>query len=253
VEEIDLAKRMVSGRNLDSGEPFADRYDRLVLATGAHAIRPRVDGLNLENIFSLHSVFDADALLRAAPAPQIQDVAIVGGGISGWNWRGPHPNGQEGNDRRSGAANPDFVRRRFRRILRQYLEKKGVRILTAEGLKAIRGQNGKVTHVLTQTQDLKADAVVLSLGVRPRVDLAQKRVEDWRNGSHLGKRKDGNQRRRSLCGRRLHRDDSSCNREKSLGALGLHGDKQRQSGGDKCLRWKRGFSGSIGHSHLQNL
>ncbi len=38
VEEIDCAKRMVSGRNLESGEPFADRYDRLVLATGAHAI-----------------------------------------------------------------------------------------------------------------------------------------------------------------------------------------------------------------------
>ena len=49
-----------------------------------------------------------------------------------------------------------------------------MRVLTAEALKSIRGQNGKVTHILTRTQELKADAVVLSLGVRPRVDLAQK-------------------------------------------------------------------------------
>ena len=175
VEEIDLAKRMVSGRNLESGEPFADRYDRLVLATGAYAIRPRVDGLNLENIFSLHSVFDADALLRTAHSPQIQDVAIVGGGYIGLELAEALT--QMGKKVTIVEMAPQILTlfdEDFTGILRQYLEKKGVRILTAEGLKAIRGQNGKVTHVLTQTQDLKADAVVLSLGVRPRVDLAQK-------------------------------------------------------------------------------
>lgn len=175
VEEIDLAKRMVSGRNLESGEPFVNRYDRLVLATGAYAIRPRVDGLNLENIFSLHSVFDADALLRTAPSPQIKDVAIVGGGYIGLELAEALT--QMGKKVTIVEMAPQILTlfdEDFAGILRQYLEKKGVRVLTAEGLKAIRGQNGKVTRVLTQTQDLKADAVVLSLGVRPRVDLAQK-------------------------------------------------------------------------------
>ncbi len=59
-------------------------------------------------------------------------------------------------------------------VLRQYLEKKGVQSYTSEGIKAVRGREGKVTHVQTESRELEAEVVIMSLGVRPRVDLARK-------------------------------------------------------------------------------
>ncbi|MGZ3591450.1 MAG: FAD-dependent oxidoreductase, partial [Thermodesulfobacteriota bacterium] len=61
----------------------------------------------------------------------------------------------------------------FAGILRQYLEKKGVTIFTSEGIKALKGREGKVTRVQTVVRHLEADAVLMSLGIRPQVDLAK--------------------------------------------------------------------------------
>lgn len=175
VEKIDLEKQIIFGRILESGEPFTDRYDRLVLTTGAYAIRPQIEGLGLENIFSLHSIFDADAILSTVQSQKIKNVVIVGGGYIGLEMAEALT--QMNKKVTIVEIAPQILTlfdEDFAAILRQYLGKKGVGIFTTEGIKAIRGKNGKVTHVLTQTQDMEADAVVLSLGVRPRVDLAQK-------------------------------------------------------------------------------
>jgi rhodanese-related sulfurtransferase len=61
----------------------------------------------------------------------------------------------------------------FAGILRQYLEKKGVKVFTAEGIKALRGKEGKVTHVQTMAHEIEANGVLMSLGIRPQVELAK--------------------------------------------------------------------------------
>jgi pyruvate/2-oxoglutarate dehydrogenase complex dihydrolipoamide dehydrogenase (E3) component len=58
-------------------------------------------------------------------------------------------------------------------MLRQYLEKKGAQIFTSEGIKVLKGNEGKVTHVQTVSQEIEADAVLMSLGIRPQVELAK--------------------------------------------------------------------------------
>jgi rhodanese-related sulfurtransferase len=61
----------------------------------------------------------------------------------------------------------------FAGILRQYLEKKGVKIYTSEGIKALRGKEERVTHVQTASREIDADVVLMSLGIRPQVKLAK--------------------------------------------------------------------------------
>jgi rhodanese-related sulfurtransferase len=59
-------------------------------------------------------------------------------------------------------------------VLRQYLAKKGIQVFTSEAIAALKGDKGKVTHVRTVSREVEADAVLMSLGVRPRVELAKK-------------------------------------------------------------------------------
>jgi NADPH-dependent 2,4-dienoyl-CoA reductase/sulfur reductase-like enzyme/rhodanese-related sulfurtransferase len=175
IENIDVESHTVSGRNLDSGETFADRFDRLVLATGAYPIRPKIDGIDLENIFYLRSIFDADAILEHIRSEDIRNVVIAGGGYIGLEMAESLI--QLGKKVTIVELAPQILTlfdEDFANILRQYLEKKGVQIYTLEGIKALKGREGKVTHVQTMAREIEADTVLMSLGIRPQIELVKK-------------------------------------------------------------------------------
>jgi NADPH-dependent 2,4-dienoyl-CoA reductase/sulfur reductase-like enzyme/rhodanese-related sulfurtransferase len=173
VEQIDTKERALSGKIVGSDKTFTDRFDRLVLATGAKPIQPKIEGIELGNIFYLRSIFDADAILEHIGSDQIQKVVIVGGGYIGLEMAealvllGKNVTIVELAPQILTLFDEDFAG-----VLRQYLEKKGVQILTSEGIKAFRG-NGRVGHVQTVAREVEAHAVLMSLGIRPQVELAK--------------------------------------------------------------------------------
>jgi len=175
VETIDLEKRMVSGRNLDNDQVFSDTFDRLVIATGAQLIRPRIEGLDLKQVYYLRSIFDADRILESIRSEAIRNVVIVGGGYIGLEMAeslvhlGKNVTIVELAPQILTLFDEDLAS-----VLRQYLEKKGVRIFTSEGIKGLKGEASRVTHVMTTSREMEADAVLMSLGIRPQVELAKK-------------------------------------------------------------------------------
>jgi NADPH-dependent 2,4-dienoyl-CoA reductase/sulfur reductase-like enzyme/rhodanese-related sulfurtransferase len=175
VENIDLQKRQVSGVKLDNGQTFGDTFDRLVLATGSEVIRPKIPGMDLGQVFFLHSIFDADVILPQVQSAAVKSVVVVGGGYIGLEMA--EALSQLGKKVTIVELAPQIATlfdEDMAAVLRQYLEKKGLVILTSEGLRGLTGQNGKVTRVQTQKRELPADVVILSLGIRPRVELARK-------------------------------------------------------------------------------
>ena len=175
VETIDLEKRMVSGRNLDNDQVFSDTFDRLVIATGAQLIRPKIEGLDLKQVYYLRSIFDADRILESIRSEAIRNVVIVGGGYIGLEMAeslvhlGKNVTIVELAPQILTLFDEDLAS-----VLRQYLEKKGVRIFTSEGIKGLKGEASRVTHVMTTSREMEADAVLMSLGIRPQVELAKK-------------------------------------------------------------------------------
>jgi NADPH-dependent 2,4-dienoyl-CoA reductase/sulfur reductase-like enzyme/rhodanese-related sulfurtransferase len=174
IEEIDIPNRSVSGRKVGSGETFTDHFDRLVIATGANAIRPKIEGIDLGNVFYLRSIFDADAIFEKIRVENIRNVVIAGGGYIGLEMAeslvhlGKNVTIVELATQILTLFDEDFAG-----LLRQFLEKKGVKIFTSEGIKALRGKDGKVTHVQTISRVIEADAVLMSLGIHPQVELAK--------------------------------------------------------------------------------
>lgn len=175
IEEINVTEKTISGKHLETGETFKDHFDRLVIATGAEPIRPKLEGIDLKNVFYLRSIFDSDAILQAMSSDKVSDVAIAGGGYIGLEMAeslirlGKRVTIIEMAPQILTLFDEDFAG-----VLRSYLETKGVQIFTSEGIEAMKGNNGVVTHVRTSGRELKADAVLMSLGVRPQVDLAKK-------------------------------------------------------------------------------
>jgi len=175
IEKIDIRNHAVSGRKIGSGEAFTDYFDRLVLAMGAHPIRPKIEGIDLENVFYLRSIFDADAIFERIRSETIRNVVIAGGGYIGLEMAESLV--QLGKSVTIVELAPQILTlfdEDFSGILRQYLEKKGVKIFTSEGIQALRGKEGKVTHVQTVSREIKTDVVLMSLGIRPQVELAKK-------------------------------------------------------------------------------
>ncbi len=175
IEEIDIGKRTVLGRDLESGEIFTDRFDRLALATGAQPIRPKIEGIELKNVFYLRSIFDADTILERIRSEDIRNVVIAGGGYIGLEMAESLV--EVGKEVTIVELAPQILTifdEDFAGILRQYLEKKGVKVFTSEGIKALSGKDGKVIQVETASKEIKTDAVLMSLGIRPQVELAKK-------------------------------------------------------------------------------
>ena len=174
VDHLDLHKRRVSGQNLTTGQPFADTYDRLVIATGSEVIRPKVPGLDLGNVFQLHSIYDADAILPKVQSSEVKNVVVVGGGYIGLEMaEALTALGKKITILELAPQIATLFDEDLAGTLRQYIEKKGITVFISEGLEGLRGENGTIRQVQTSKREIPADVVLLSLGVRPRVDLAR--------------------------------------------------------------------------------
>jgi NADPH-dependent 2,4-dienoyl-CoA reductase/sulfur reductase-like enzyme/rhodanese-related sulfurtransferase len=129
----------------------------------------------LGNVFYLRSILDADALIERIRPEDIGNVVIAGGGYIGLEMAESLI--QLGKKVTIVELAPQILTlfdEDFANILRQYLEKKGVQIHTSQGIQALKGKEGKVTHVQTVGGEIEADAVLMSLGIRPQVELAKK-------------------------------------------------------------------------------
>jgi len=169
---IDRAARTVRVRDLRSGDESTLSYDKLVLATGAAPLRLDVPGCELDGIFTLHGVHDAEGIKAALAAHKAQDAVIVGGGLLGIQMAealtaaGARLTVVELQPRTLRILDGDMALR-----VEGHLKSRGVKVLTGTRVVAFEGGQ-RVEAVITDRGRLPADLVILALGVRPNVALA---------------------------------------------------------------------------------
>ena len=83
VTSIDRTAQTVTVRDLDSGKSWQQPYDKLVIATGAHAIVPDIPGADAEGVYTLRTVEDGIRLKSTVHGGEHKAIAIVGGGFIG--------------------------------------------------------------------------------------------------------------------------------------------------------------------------
>ncbi|GAB2675601.1 FAD-dependent oxidoreductase [Thalassiella azotivora] len=164
---IDVADRTVRVLDLTSGTAYTERYDHLVLSTGAVPVVPPVPGV--ERASTLRTVEDVDAIVARLDAGA-RTAVVVGGGFIGLE--------AAENLRHRGLA--VTVVERAAQVLTP-LDVEMVTPVQAElrhhGVRLELG--AEVTEVtddavrLADGRLLDADLVVLAIGVRPDVTLAR--------------------------------------------------------------------------------
>ena len=162
---------------LDNGETVT--YGKLLLATGSRPFIPPMEGLDqVEKKFTFMTLNDALALEEAITPDS--KVLIVGAGLIGLKCA-------EGIFEKVGSltvvdlANrilPSILDEEGSKLVQEYIEKKGVKFYLSDSV--AKFENGTAT--LKSGAKVEYDIVVIAVGVRPNVELAQEAGIDVNRG-----------------------------------------------------------------------
>lgn len=171
--DIDRSKQEVTVKDWRTREIRSIQYDKLLLATGATPLKPPVEGIKLNNIFTLHGVEDAEGIKSAFSERKARDVTIVGGGLIGIEMAEAfHKMGARVTIIEALPQILSFLDWEIAQLVTKHLESKGVKVKINTKVTAFKG-TGNVEKVLTDKGENACDIVIMAVGVRPNVTLAK--------------------------------------------------------------------------------
>ena len=159
------------GHTVSLADGGSIRYDRLLVATGSHTIRPPIEGAELARIENCWTLADARRIMEGTrPGSK---VVLMGAGFIGCIIlealvaRGVELSVVELADRMLARmmdeAGGDMIK--------HWCERKGVRVLTSTRATALEETDGGIRLHLDGAAPVTADLVVCATGVAPNVDF----------------------------------------------------------------------------------
>jgi NADPH-dependent 2,4-dienoyl-CoA reductase/sulfur reductase-like enzyme len=175
VTAIDVGRQVVHVRELRDGREAEEPYDQLLIATGASPVRLTLPGLDLAGVFNLDVMEDALAIKAYLEAYESKRAVVVGGGYIGLEMvenltrLGLQVQLVELGNQLFPSVDLDIAT-----PFNKELERHGVDLSLCDSvLEACSGNQDRVRQVSTNKGVVTADLVLLTVGVRPNVALAQ--------------------------------------------------------------------------------
>ncbi|WP_449582153.1 FAD-dependent oxidoreductase [Promicromonospora kroppenstedtii] len=177
VTDVDVTTRTVTVRDLATGSTFEDPYDELVLATGVRSVVPPLAGVDLPGVFTVRSPSDARAIRGWIEQRKARRAVVVGAGYIGLEMteqlteRGIAVTVVEALEHAMPRMDADMSAR-----VDAELRRNDVDLRLATRVSAIEGDHDGVTGVRVGSPEdgetVAADLVIMSVGVRPNLELA---------------------------------------------------------------------------------
>ncbi len=175
VLKINRIEKCVDVKNLETEEVFTQPYDKLILAPGAGAIVPNLPGIHANNIFTVKTVPDSDAIKTYLGRPGLKNALVIGGGFIGLETaealknRGMDVTVVEQAPQILPAFDVDMAT-----LVANHLQEKGMKPVAGDGIQAFLEKNGSAFQAqLESGRCLSMDLAILSIGVRPELKLAR--------------------------------------------------------------------------------
>lgn len=174
VIRIDTEGKFLEVKDLVSGKEFTETYDKLVIATGARSFVPKMEGVEKKNVFTLRNVKNADAIRGYLRENSPKKVLIVGTGFIGLELcEVLVQNGIEVTMVEKLEQVTPGLDRDMSKYLEKYLKKKGVKLILGTSVTGFKGDDRVEIAVLESGEEVETDMVIMSIGVRPNVELAR--------------------------------------------------------------------------------
>lgn len=173
VTHIDTASQHVTVRKAN-GEEYTEGYDKLLLSPGAVPVVPPLPGIQSEGIFTLRNVDDTDRIKAYIDTHKVRRAVIVGGGFIGLE--------MVENLKHAGAQvavvemAPQVmgpIDYSMAALVHEHLLQKDVKLYLKQAVESFSRENEELIINFQSGIQLRADMVLLSIGVRAETTLAQ--------------------------------------------------------------------------------
>ncbi|RHR40984.1 CoA-disulfide reductase [Parabacteroides sp. AF18-52] len=174
VTAIHPKEKTVEITDINTARTYSENYDKLILSPGAEPLRPGIEGINSDKIFTLRNVPDTDTIKKYVSRSNPRHAVVVGGGFIGLEMaENLHQLGIQVavvEMANQVMAPLDYS---MAAIVHQQLTDKQVDLRLEDGVSRFEETpEGIIVHLRSGKQ-ITTDLVILSIGVRPETRLAK--------------------------------------------------------------------------------
>ncbi|MBB6632317.1 CoA-disulfide reductase [Clostridium algidicarnis] len=171
VLSIDSMEKVVKIRDLDNNREFEESFDKLLIATGASPIKPKIKNADIKNVFTLKTIEDAIEMKEIANKDQVKNVVIVGGGYISMEiaesmvYLNKNVRIIEKNHRMLSNFDEEISEK-----VEEELKRNHVKMNYGENVEELIGETS-VSSVKTDKGTYDADMVIIAIGVIPNTEF----------------------------------------------------------------------------------
>ncbi|MCM1061944.1 MAG: FAD-dependent oxidoreductase, partial [Eubacterium sp.] len=157
--KIDPDTKTVLIKNLQSGSSYTESYDDLILSPGAEPIRPNIDGIDSNFVFTLRNIPDTLKIKEYIERTMPKSAVVMGGGYIGV---------EMAENLKEAGLDVSIVELADHLIapldfdmaadVHRYIKSNGINLYLNNGVKAIDGHK-----VILQNGEIHAEMVILSV------------------------------------------------------------------------------------------
>ena len=164
---IDKDKKVVVVKDRIKDEVYEESYDKLILSPGAEPIRPSLNGIDADTVFTLRNIPDTYKIKDYVDNNKPSSAVVVGGGYIGV---------EMAENLKKAGLEVSIVELAEHLIapldidmaadVHRYIKSKGIKIYLNNGVKEINGHK-----IILQKGEIETDMIIMSVGVRPETEF----------------------------------------------------------------------------------
>lgn len=164
---IDKDRKVVVVKDRIKDEVYEESYDKLILSPGAEPIRPSINGINSDTVFTLRNIPDTYKIKDYVDNNKPSSAVVVGGGYIGVEMAenlkkaGLEVSIVELADHLIAPLDMDMAA-----DVHRYIKSKGIKIYLNNGVKEINEHK-----IILQKGEIETDMIIMSVGVRPETEF----------------------------------------------------------------------------------
>ncbi len=174
VIKIDTVNKKVEILDHAENKVYTESYDKLILSPGAEPIRPKLPGIDSKRIFTLRNIHDAFKIKDYVDRMKPRRAVVVGAGFIGLevaenlHLRDVKVTVVELADHVIGPLDYEMAA-----FVHQHMKTKNVEFYLKDGVEAFEDSDAWVNVKLSSGRTLKADMVIMGIGVKPESKIAK--------------------------------------------------------------------------------